>query len=172
MISYLKSIKRADILFLLFAFLFLSIQAQDKGKRVYVQTGTASFYNKKFDGRHTSSGERLDNSRYTAAHSSIPFGTMVRVTNQSNGKSVIVKINDRFYPKKGHIIDVTYSAAKEIDMVRQGMGRVKIEVLDISEAEAEAESIVPADSVTFRLPVGPIVYSVSKPLSERLIDIR
>jgi len=141
------------MIILLSSFFFLSLCAQDIFAVSYLKNGTASFYHKKFNGRKTSSGERVDNSKYTAAHSSIPFGTLVRVTNQSNGKSVVVRVNDRFYPKKGHLIDITYAAAQKIDMVRQGFARVTIEVLDITEAEAEAEAIVPADTITFRIPL-------------------
>jgi rare lipoprotein A len=148
-------------------FLTSEIFAAESGK--LVQTGTASFYNKKFQGKHTSSGERLDNDRFTAAHSSIPFGTLVKVTNLSNDKSVIVKVNDRFYPKKEHIVDITYSAAKEIDMIRLGMARVRLEVLDITEEEAEAEAVVPTDSITYKIPVGKLdIPAVSRQIPDYL----
>lgn len=126
-------------------------------------SGTASFYNKKFDGRKTSSGERLDNKRFTAAHPSIPFGTLVKVTNQANGKSVVVKVNDRFYPRKGHLIDITYAAAQEIEMVRQGIAKVTIEVLPITEMEAEAEAIIPPDTITYHIPANRLTLPVEKP---------
>jgi len=148
--------------------LCLNVQAQDTVVVSHKQTGTASFYNRKFDGRHTSSGELLNNSRYTAAHCSIPFGTMVRITNQANNKSVVVKINDRFYPRKGHLIDLTYAAAKDIDMVRQGIARVTLEVLDITESEAEAKAIIPADTITFRLFGSKILLPSVKPKSDHL----
>lgn len=171
MVYDLKSIYKASLLSVLLAFVFLSAQAQDIEKKAFEQTGTASFYNKKFNGRHTSSGERLDNSRYTAAHCSIPFGTLVRVTNLSNGKSVIVKVNDRFYPRKGHILDITYSAAQEIDMVRQGVARIKLEVLDLTESEAEAKAIIPADTVTFKLPESRMKMLVSKLEIQRTVKL-
>jgi len=97
------------------------------------QTGTGSYYNKKFQGRRTTSGERLDNELYTAAHRSLPLGTFVKVTNISNGKSVIVKVNDRGCYRRGRIIDVTYTAAKDLDMIRTGIIRVKVEVVSPSE---------------------------------------
>jgi len=151
MIKDLFFTKRTNLLYLFIAFLLFSVQAQDVLKVLYEQTGTASFYNKKFNGRKTSSGEKLNNGIYTAAHPSIPFGTMVRVTNQKNGKWVVVKINDRFSPRKGHILDLTYSAAQEIDMIRQGIAHIKLEVLDITESEAEAEFTLPPDTITYKL---------------------
>jgi len=132
-------------------------------------SGTASFYNKKFDGRKTSSGEKLDNRRYTAAHPSIPFGTLVCVTNKSNGKSVVVKVNDRFNPGKGHLIDLTYAAAQEIDMVRQGIADVTIEILDITEMEAEAESIIPPDTITYKISASSFFLPVAKLDSRALV---
>jgi len=152
MIKFLLSIKRPCFIYFFIAFLFVSVQAQEVEKVLYKQTGSASFYNKRFQGRKTSSGERLDNDRYTAAHSSIPFGTLVRVTNEKNGKSVIVKINDRFSARKGHhLIDLTYSAAKEIDIVRLGIAKVTLEVLTITETEAEKEAIIPPDTITYKI---------------------
>jgi len=163
MIKDLFFTKKASLLYLFIAFLFITVQAQDIEKVLFEQTGTASFYNKKFNGRKTSSGERLDNGKYTAAHPSIPFGTIIRVTNQKNGKSVVVKVNDRFSPRKGHILDLTYSAAQKIDMVRQGVARIKLEVLEITETEAEAVAIIPPDSITFKLNVMPLPIPVEKP---------
>ncbi|MDR3705980.1 MAG: septal ring lytic transglycosylase RlpA family protein [Paludibacteraceae bacterium] len=91
--------------------------------------GTASFYGKRLHGRHTNSGEKLDNSSFTAAHKTLPFGTLVRVTNLKNNKSVVVKINDRGRFKRGRVIDLTYAAAKEIDMLRDGIANVQLDVL-------------------------------------------
>lgn len=91
--------------------------------------GTASFYGKRLHGRHTYSGEKLDNASFTAAHKTLPFGTLVRVTNLKNNKSVVVKINDRGHFKRGRVIDLTYAAAKEIDMLRDGVANVQLDVL-------------------------------------------
>jgi rare lipoprotein A len=172
MIKPLFSVKRTYILSLFFAFLFLSVQAQDTGKVLYEKAGTASFYNKKFQGRKTSSGEMLDNNRYTAAHPSLPFGTLVRVINMSNGKSVVVKINDRFVKKKNHLVDVTYSAAKEIDMVSKGIVKIELEVLGLNEAEAEAEAIVPLDTISYKLQAKVLYFPVSKPNYEQLAYLK
>lgn len=169
MIERFPLLCKSFMIILLSSSFFLSLRAQDILAVSYLKKGTASFYNNKFNGRKTSSGERVDNSKFTAAHSSIPFGTLVRVTNQSNGKSVVVKVNDRFYPRKGHLIDITYSAAQKIDMVRQGVARVTLEILDITETEAEAEAIVPTDTITFRIPLNPIKILVERPAYKRMI---
>ena len=91
--------------------------------------GRASWYGKEFHGKKTASGEVFNMFAYTAAHRRLPFGTKVRVTNLENGKSVVVKINDRGPFIKGRIIDLSYAAAKKIDLVKMGVARVRIEVL-------------------------------------------
>ena len=83
----------------------------------------------KFEGRATSSGETFRNSGLTAAHKSLPFGTLVRVTNLENNKQIVVKINDRGPFVAGRVIDLSKKAAEEIDMIRQGVVEVKLEVL-------------------------------------------
>lgn len=89
-------------------------------------TGTATYYASYFHGRKTSSGERFSNQKYTAAHRTLPFGTEVTVTNLSNGKSVVVKINDRGPFNKRYIIDLSQKAAKEIGIFRSGSGKVEL----------------------------------------------
>lgn len=111
------------------------------GSIIYaVEKGTASFYGKKFNGRRTASGEKLDNTLFTAAHRSLPFGTLVKVTNTKNNKSVIVKINDRGITRS-RIIDLTYAAAKEIDMIRDGVVKVEIEVVNPEDIPIVSDSI-------------------------------
>ncbi len=95
----------------------------------YTEVGYASWYGKKFQGRPTASGEIFDMYKLTAAHRRLPLGTYVKVTNLSNGKSVIVKINDRGPYVKGRIIDLSYLAAKKIGMVKAGVAKVKIETV-------------------------------------------
>lgn len=89
-------------------------------------TGKASFYGNKFNGRKTASGERFDNSKYTAAHKKLPFGTEIVVENVSNKKRVTVRINDRGPFTKNRILDVSLQAAKELDFVRQGTATIRI----------------------------------------------
>lgn len=91
--------------------------------------GIASFYGAYFAGKKTASGERFNPSRMTAAHRSLPFGTRVRVTNMRNGRSVVVKINDRGPFIRGRVIDLSKGAARVIRMVGRGIAPVRVEVL-------------------------------------------
>lgn len=91
--------------------------------------GTASWYGPGFQGRLTANGERFDQEELTAAHRSLPFGTRLRVTNQTNGKSVIVRVNDRGPYVGKRVIDLSRGAAKKIGLVKSGTGRVKLEVV-------------------------------------------
>jgi rare lipoprotein A len=92
--------------------------------------GLASWYGGKFHGRLTSSGEIFDTNDMTAAHKTLPFGTIVKVTNQDNGKSALVKINDRGPFVEGRIIDLSRAAAERLDMVGQGVARVSLDIVD------------------------------------------
>jgi rare lipoprotein A len=91
--------------------------------------GLASYYGAKYQGRKTANGETFDTARLTAAHRTLPFGTRVRVTNVDNGRSVVVRINDRGPFVTGRVIDLSPAAAKQLDMLRAGVVRVKLEVL-------------------------------------------
>lgn len=95
-----------------------------------VQTGMASWYGPKFHGRTTSNQEIFNMHELTAAHPSLPFNTLVMVTNLDNGKSVVVRINDRGPFIKNRIIDLSYAAAKLLDMTSSGVAPVKLEILD------------------------------------------
>jgi rare lipoprotein A len=95
----------------------------------FVQTGNASWYGKKFHGRQTASGETYDMYKESAAHKTLPLGTFVRILNFSNNKQIIVRINDRGPFVKGRIIDLSYAAAKKIDLVGPGVVRVRIAAL-------------------------------------------
>ena len=94
------------------------------------QTGKASYYSSRLHGKRTASGEPYDETDLTAAHPALPFGTLIKVTNTYNGRSVVVRINDRG-PFVGHrILDVSQSTAELLGMIRAGSARVRIEVLD------------------------------------------
>ncbi|HEY3876866.1 MAG TPA: septal ring lytic transglycosylase RlpA family protein [Candidatus Kapabacteria bacterium] len=97
--------------------------------REAVQIGIASYYSNDFQGRKTASGEIFDNQKLTAAHRTLPFGTLVRVTNLTNSATIDVRINDRGPVKTERIIDLTYAAARAIGLDRAGLARVRIEVL-------------------------------------------
>jgi rare lipoprotein A len=91
--------------------------------------GMASFYghNDGHNGGRTASGERFDRNSLTAAHRTLPFGTQVRVTNLRNGRSVVVRINNRGPFIRGRIIDVSYAAARELGFVDRGVTQVRVE---------------------------------------------
>ena len=91
--------------------------------------GLASWYGPGFHGRRTASGKRFDMAALTAAHRSLPFGSRVRVTNLTNGRSVIVRINDRGPYVKPRIIDLSRAAARELDFLEDGITRVRIDLL-------------------------------------------
>jgi rare lipoprotein A len=95
-----------------------------------VLEGVASYYADEYNGRPTSSGEVYDMNDLTAAHRTLPFGTRLRVTNISNGKSVEVRVNDRGPFKGGRIIDLSLEAARRLDMIGPGTARVRIKILD------------------------------------------
>jgi len=97
------------------------------------KVGYASFYAHRFHGRPTAYGETYDEHALTAAHRFLPLGTRVRVTNLANGRSVVLRINDRGPWAKNRLIDVSYAAAQELRFVRQGLARVRIEV--VAQAE-------------------------------------
>lgn len=92
-------------------------------------SGNASWYGAKFHGRRTANGERYDMNQLTAAHRTLPFGTKVRVTNQRNGRAVVVRINDRGPFAGRRIIDLSRGAAGALGMVNSGVAPVKLEVL-------------------------------------------
>lgn len=116
----------AGTLAILAIFPLSSVASSDRSQSLQ---GVASYYGSKFHGRKTASGERFDKFALTAAHKTLPLGTMVRVTNLRNGESVEVKINDRGPHTKGRIIDLSRGAAEEIGMVRAGTARVRLEVI-------------------------------------------
>jgi rare lipoprotein A len=94
------------------------------------QTGKASYYSSRLHGKRTASGEPYDETDLTAAHPALPFGTLIKVTNTYNGRSVVVRVNDRG-PFVGHrIIDVSQRAAEQLGMIRAGSARVRIELPD------------------------------------------
>jgi rare lipoprotein A len=105
--------------------LVMAMSAISCGRKI-METGKASYYADKFDGRKTANGEIFNQSAKTAAHKTLPFGTKVTVKNLSNGRSVKVRINDRGPFVAGRMIDLSKKAAKKIDMVNAGVVNVEI----------------------------------------------
>ena len=91
--------------------------------------GEASFYANKFNGRQTASGEIFNQNKFTAACNVLPFGTWIKVTNVRNGKSVVVKVNDRLHPKMKRLVDLSKVSATKLGYTARGVVRVKVEVI-------------------------------------------
>jgi len=103
-----------------------------KGDVFYFVT---SFYGTKFHGKPTSSGEVFDMNKLTCAHKFLPFNTVLKVTNEDNGKSVVVRVNDRGPFIRGRDLDISYAAAKEIGLIGVGVKQLKVEVLESPKDE-------------------------------------
>ena len=131
--SYGGSVKKS-ILFVQLVLLF-GITAFAFG-----ETGYASWYGGKFQGRQTASGEIFDTNKLTAAHKTLPFGTLVKVTNLDSGKSVQVRINDRGPFVEGRIIDLSRAAAAEIGMMGTGIAPVKVEIVKAAGTAADGRT--------------------------------
>ncbi|CAM2852576.1 septal ring lytic transglycosylase RlpA family protein [Helicobacter burdigaliensis] len=107
--------------------------------------GVASWYGPKFHGKKTSNGETYSMYAHTAAHKTLPMNTIVRVTSKENGKSTIVRINDRGPFISGRIIDLSNSAAKDIDMIGKGTARVSLEVIGFN---GQISNTIPLNTTT------------------------
>ena len=146
--------------------------------RDFSEEGVASWYGKKFHGRRTSSGEPYDMYTLTAAHTSLPLPTYVQVTNLDNGKSVIVRVNDRGPFAHDRIIDLSYAAAERIDMLDAGTAPVRIEALSLaydpesgppSEGNGEQAS-AGADASDAQADAGQQVVANARRVAERVED--
>jgi len=124
-----------------------------------VQEGVVSWYGAQSHNRKTASGERFDSGALTMAHPSLPFGTVARVTNLRNGRSVVVRVNDRgpFVGKR--IADLSEAAATEIGMLRKGLAKVRIEVLGDGKAEPRPRPQPVAAASAEPTPSGPAPFS-------------
>jgi rare lipoprotein A len=127
----------------IFAISFLAVAAllSSFGLSTLEEFGKAGYYADSLQGRKTASGEKYDKNDFTGAHKSLPFGTKIRVTRLDNKKSVVVRVNDRGPFVDGYVTDVSRRAAEEIGLVRDGVTRVKIEVVEAaSQARVAAET--------------------------------
>ena len=109
--------------------LLVALSSSACAKHNRIQTGKGSWYGKKFHGRKTASGKKYNMYALTAAHKTLPFNTIVEVTNLSNNRKVIVRINDRGPYAKGRIIDLSYLAAKKLGYINKGVEKLKVRVL-------------------------------------------
>lgn len=116
--------------FFLTVFIVFSLTLIIRSDESFNSTGVASWYVGKLNGGVTASGERYDIKKFTAAHRTLEFGTKVKVINPVNGRHVVVTITDRGPFVEGRIIDLSKAAAAEIGLMRKGVGKVRIEVID------------------------------------------
>ncbi|MDR3303578.1 MAG: septal ring lytic transglycosylase RlpA family protein [Treponema sp.] len=123
--------KRINALMVIsFGFVMLCSAQQIAGGAIdgiYREEGIASWYGHEFDGRATASGEIFDASQFTAAHASLPFGTLLTVTNKDNNKRVMVRVNDRGLNRSSRIIDISRAAAEQLDLISSGSAQVTLE---------------------------------------------
>ncbi len=115
------------------------------------ETGYASWYGGKFQGRLTANGEIFDTHQVTAAHKTLPFNTIVKVTNLENGKSVEVRINDRGPFVEDRIIDLSMAAAREIDIVASGVAKVGIKVVKMGDGKTCSSNVAEADKYKIQI---------------------
>jgi rare lipoprotein A len=148
-----------NIFLILFVTVFIvPYQLQAQGAEIFRQEGIASWYGREFEGRPTASGEIFDSSQLTAAHPSLPFGTILVVTNLHNSRTVTVRVNDRGPFVEARIIDVSRAAAEQLDMIVTGTAPVLVESVE-RLAEAPATITTPAAST--------VIINTPPPVPER-----
>jgi rare lipoprotein A len=148
--------KKLQIILLLIVSIAFSFAATAQVK--HPQVGIATFYHKKFEGHKTSSGERYRSRLFTAAHRTLAFGTMVKVTSLKTGKWVIVRINDRGPFVKHRIIDLSRGAAEELDIIGKGSHKVKVEIYNGTDLPIHNEppvelAVAPSDARYFNISI-------------------
>jgi rare lipoprotein A len=121
-------------LLVIFFFIFC-FQAKAQTDSLFIQKGIASYYGGKFHGRKSASGEIYHKDSLTAAHKILPFGTVVKVTNLKRNTSVIVRVTDRLPMSSKRQIDLSLAAARELEMLRDGIGNVRIEAIDLDQLD-------------------------------------
>jgi rare lipoprotein A len=141
------------------------------------QWGLASWYGGDFNGKKTANGEIFNTNEHTAAHNTLPFDTVVKVTNLYNLKTTVVRINDRGPFRKGRIIDLSKAAAADLDMLDSGVIPVRIEIVKKSEGEVEpVKPVKPVEPVagseSYRIQVGAFREPANAERAKRLISAK
>ena len=116
-------------------YLFAGDTTEVKASKPKLLYGTASFYSNSFNGRKTANGEIYSHKKMTAACNVLPLGTWIKVTNLRNGKTVVVKTNDRLHSKMKRVVDLSREAADKLDYVKSGLTRVRVEVIGKKKPE-------------------------------------
>lgn len=124
---------------------------ESSGEGAIIGSGIASWYGPNFHGKLTANGERYNMNDYTAAHKTLPFNTMVRVDNVENGKSVVVRINDRGPYIDNRIIDLSRRAAQQIDMIGSGTASVRLMVVREGDRPIDEQNISSSETFTIQL---------------------
>jgi rare lipoprotein A len=122
------------------------------GKQKPYQVGTASWYGQDFEGKPTASGEPYDMYDMTAAHLTLPLGSYVKVTNLHNGRSVVVRVNDRGPIVPGRIIDVSYGAAQALEFRHKGLQRVRLDLIQTPSQKPSYETVAVNNPPIVQLP--------------------
>lgn len=129
-----KSLKKNFVIFLLLSFSLIGcVKQYQQPTTLKSFIGIASWYGPGFHGKKTASGEKFNMYALTAAHKTLPLNTVVKVTNLNNGKEVIVKINDRGPVPEDRIIDLSKKAAQQLQIIKEGIAKVKIDVLKLGK---------------------------------------
>ncbi len=153
--------KRINFLLIIFSFLINFSFSQEK----YVTYGIATYYSDAFQGRKTTSGESYNKILYTAAHATLPFQTLVKITNLKNNISVVVKINDRCPKYCNRIIDLSKAAAKKLEIINSGIANVKLQVI----TAADLNMMINTPDSVFKMPVSDTTGSSKNILKPRKI---
>lgn len=128
-----------------------SVPPEASGEGAIIGSGIASWYGPNFHGKLTANGERYNMNDFTAAHKTLPFNTVVRVDNVENGKSVVVRINDRGPYAANRIIDLSRKAAQQIDMIGKGTASVRLMVVREGDRPVDVQNISSEETFTIQL---------------------
>jgi rare lipoprotein A len=154
------------IIFCVFALIltvFCSAQSPQIAGGAFRQEGIASWYGAEFDGRPTASGEIFNSTLYTAAHPSLPFGTILKITNRHNNRTVTVRVNDRGPFVAARIIDLSRAAAVVLDMLSTGTAPVLVEAVSASDARAPSAPVAAPASAAAPVAVTPVEIPLGAP---------
>jgi rare lipoprotein A len=121
-------------IFLAFFCTFVHAKAAKSNASTAKKIGIASYYSDKFHGRRTANGERYNKNGLTAEHAYLPFGTVLRVTNLKNNRSVNVRVNDRAHNRTKRLLDLSKRAAKELGFIKSGLAKVEIEIVRLGDS--------------------------------------
>ena len=147
---------------------FAQARAGEVTRGFFYQEGIASWYGREFNGRSTASGEIFNDSLFTAAHPILPFGTMLKITNQYNNKSVMVRVNDRGPFVAERILDLSRAAAEQLDMISTGTAPIKVESLDEVSLPVKTAQSTPVQPA----PAQPALYGELPVQNGQMVQVR